>query len=511
MKPPRGSTHLPIFLLLLIALVIGFFTVADFGQSWDEVPIYRYGDYALDAYRYFLSPESLPDFRTNLNLYGPAYFMITAWLSRLIMVLNPSWSIITANHLIYFVTYLACTLVLYFVSLRWMSHWAAFGTALLFLTQPLLWGHAFINPKDIAFMTFFMASIHLGFQMIDAPSNFRWARILAAGILLGLTVSIRIIGPWAGLLVAGYGLLKSPRKMIGILPFYFVIAAAIAYLTWPYLWKAPIANLLDSLRTMSNFPEVKYVLFMGALYPSDEIPLTYFPTFLALQLTEPALILIVTGTALSFWLLMKGKSKEPALLLAGWFIVPTLLILSSHSALYDNARQLLFLWPPLFIVSGIAIDRSMEIIKIPVLKGVLLLVIALPGMYACLQLHPYEYIYYNGLIGGVQGAYRKFDLDYWGISFKEAMNYVNDYAEEGTQVIVIGPRQLVKQYARRDLEISGFRRLDTQGIEYYYGIFLTRSNEDQDRCREAETVFTVERDDGILAYVKKVKPGQECW
>ena len=485
--------------------------MSDFGQSWDEVPIYRYGNYALDAYRFFLSPESLPDFRTNLNLYGPAYFMIAAGLSRLIMVLNPSWSIITANHLIYFVTYLACTLALYFLSLRWMRNWAAFGTALLFITQPLLWGHAFINPKDIAFMTFFIASIHLGFQMIDSPSDLRWARTLAAGIILGLTISIRIIGPLAGLLVVAYGLLKSPRKVIAILPYYFLIAAAITYLTWPYLWKAPIANFLDSLKTMSNFPEVKYALFMGVLYPSDQIPSTYFPTFLALQLTEPALILILIGTAISFWLFIKGKSKEPALLLAGWFIVPTLWVVLSRSALYDNARQLLFLWPPLFIVSGIAIDKLMEIIKIPLLKPLLLLMIALPGVNACVHLHPYEYIYYNGLIGGVQGAYRKFDLDYWGISFKEAMNYVNEHAGQGTQVIVIGPRQLVKQYARPDLEISGFRRLDTQGIEYYYGIFLTRSNEDIDRCREAETVLTIERDGGILSYVKKVKPGQKCW
>jgi len=84
MKSPYSSTHLPILLLLLCALVTGLFTVSDFGQSWDEVPIYRYGNYALDAYRFFLSPESLPDFRTNLNLYGPAYFMIAAGLSRLV-------------------------------------------------------------------------------------------------------------------------------------------------------------------------------------------------------------------------------------------------------------------------------------------------------------------------------------------------------------------------------------------------------------------------------------------
>jgi hypothetical protein len=392
-----------------------------------------------------------------------------------------------------------------------MSNWAAFGTALLFLTQPLLWGHAFINPKDIAFLAFFLTSIHFGFQMMDSAPHFNWARILAAGVLLGLTVSIRTIGPLAGLLVAAYGFLKLRRDALGILPAYFLIAGVITYLTWPYLWKAPIANFLASLKTMSDFPEVRYVLFASGLYLSDQLPWTFFPTILALQLTEPALLLSLIGIAISFWLLIRGNGREPALLLLGWFLLPTLWIVASGSALYDNARQLLFLLPPLFIAAGIAMDKLMEIVNIPLFKPGLLLLIALPGIYAGIQLHPYEYIYYNRLIGGVQGAYRQFELDYWGTSFKEAMGYVNQNAQEGTQVVVIGPRQLVRQYARRDLEISGFQRVDTQGAANYYGVFLTRSNEDQDRCLEAETVFAVERDSGVLSYVKKILPGQECW
>ena len=46
--------------------------------------------------------------------------------------------------------------------------------------------------------------------------------------------------------------------------------------------------------------------------------------------------------------------------------------------------------------------------------------------------HPYEYIYVNGLQGGVQGAYGKYEMDYWGSSFKEAAAKLQDYvAKEG--------------------------------------------------------------------------------
>ncbi len=36
------------------------------------------------------------------------------------------------------------------------------------------------------------------------------------------------------------------------------------------------------------------------------------------------------------------------------------------------------------------------------------------------RLHPYEYVYFNPLAGGVRGAQDKYMLDYWGLAFKQA-------------------------------------------------------------------------------------------
>jgi hypothetical protein len=35
-------------------------------------------------------------------------------------------------------------------------------------------------------------------------------------------------------------------------------------------------------------------------------------------------------------------------------------------------------------------------------------------------LHPNEYVYYNRFVGGIQGAYGRFEMDYWGNSLQEA-------------------------------------------------------------------------------------------
>src|SRR6202142_3816375 len=102
----KYSKHLPIFLLLITALLVGFFTVKDYGESWDEADIYRYGDYALNAYRYILHSQVLPPFNTNLNLYGPAYYLATDLLARLFRLAIPVWSLVNAWHFIYFLTFL---------------------------------------------------------------------------------------------------------------------------------------------------------------------------------------------------------------------------------------------------------------------------------------------------------------------------------------------------------------------------------------------------------------------
>ncbi len=494
-----------IFVLLLLSLILGYFIAPDYGLSWDEPGIYRYSARALGAYEYIFRPQ---DFQPDnsipiLNLYGPAHFMYAEMISRALIPIT-NWGADAAHHFAYFITFLIGVLFLYLLALRWMREWSAFGVALLFISQPLFWGHALMNPKDTPFMSLFIASVYLGLRMMDDPT---WKKILAAGIALGLATSIRSLGPMAGALVIFYGMRKT-RGFLSPALKYFFIAALVAYLTWPYLWKAPIANFTDSLLSMSQFPDTGETLFMGNLYPADQLPLRYIPTFIGLQLTESALVLM----ALGFILRRSVKSsREPFLLFIFWFLFPTFLIMLSGSTLYDNARQLLFLLPPLFLLAGIGMDWVFARAKTFALKSALLILFAAPGLYASVQLHPYQYTYFNSFTGGTGGAFRKYDLDYWGTSFKESFEYLNENAPQNAQVIVIGSRQIADEYARPDLKIIGPSDLELRGVDFYYVLYLTRSNADVGHCAQAETVYSVERNGGILSYVKKVKREEKCW
>jgi hypothetical protein len=506
----KYSRHLPVFLLLVTSLLVGLITVKDYGESWDEADIYRYGDYAVNAYRYILNPHNLPPFNTNLNLYGPAYYLVTDLLARLFQFVLPSWSLVNAWHFLYFLTFLGCALVLYLLSRRWMSDLAAFGVVLLFLSQPLLWGHAFINPKDIPFMAFFTASIYAGFVMVDRYEvSFRPdLTFVLAGVLLGFTASFRVIGPLAGLIVFGYAIYRLRSMTVPLAVPYLITAALTTYLTWPYLWGSLIQHYAESLQTMSQFPFATDILFMGRLYKADGLPASYFPIMVGIQLTEPGLLLIGLGLVISLVLVFKRQNAGPFLLFLFWSLIPALVIMATRLPLYDNARQLYFLYPPLFILAGLALDKLFMFLSNPIGKAVLLLIAALSGIFFSIRLHPYEYVYYNAFVGGTGGAYRRFELDYWGISFKDLTGFMNATLPSKARVLVYGPEQTVERYARPDIQV--FIPEQQPAVTYDYVAFLTRENLDERRCKGAQTIYSIERRGALLSVLKSIPAGTEC-
>ena len=88
----------------------------------------------------------------------------------------------------------------------------------------------------------------------------------------------------------------------------------------------------------------------------------------------------------------------------------------ARTPLYDNFRQIFFILPPVFLMAGIVFERISSRFG----RQRSSCSASLPGIIAGLQLHPYEYIYYNRFIGGEAGAFRRFELDYWGTSYREA-------------------------------------------------------------------------------------------
>jgi hypothetical protein len=208
----------------------------------------------------------------------------------------------------------------------------------------------------------------------------------------------------------------------------------------------------------------------------------------------------------------REKASEQTLFILTllWFLIPFIYFVVATPGMYDNLRQILFITPPLGILAGFALKWILDKIQKRSIQALLVGLVLLPNLYALISLHPYQYIYFNTFTGGVQGAYRQYELDYWGASYKEAVEYLNQVAEEGALVAVHGPILISRQYKRDDLKFerasrfpSLFTSANEEGIDYV--ILTTRSNEDLEFDMDGTVIYTVSRDGAILAIVYKIE------
>jgi hypothetical protein len=514
---PRRAETIALLLLFAIQFACGLVTLSSHGESWDEARLYEYGEQSLNAYRALFNPDIPVDFGDDdLRYYGPAYFMGMSFLVRTASLLFPQTLVINLWHLGNFACLQFGLLCFYFILRRFLDAMPSFAATALFASQPLLWGHGFINPKDIPFMAFFTASILFGLNMLDGfeREHFelrslvrnRWFYL--AALLFGLTISIRILGFAAALIVLFYFAFINATKVLRLSYVYIGSALIVSLLTWPYLWPSPVTNFIQGIYAMLKFQWVGQVLFNGVYFASNQLPRAYVPQLLAMQMTETALVFFTVGITVLAMSKTREKYKRLSLLFIPWFVGPILYILLNGMNLYDNTRQLLFILPGAFLITGIGADHLFTRIKVAGLQLVILFLMVLPGIAGILQFHPYEYTYYNGLTTATVQIYRNYETDYWATSFKEIAVYLNDHAPKQSLIIAWGPDQVIERYARPDLQVKSFDDLD--GIDYssqpYYLVLTTRYDMDLNIFPNIPPLYAVEHNESIYSVIKYISP-----
>ncbi len=149
-------------------------------------------------------------------------------------------------------------------------------------------------------------------------------------------------------------------------------------------------------------------------------------------------------------------------------------------------------------MAGVAFDAVKQVKWQAVLIGLCLI----PNLLGIVNLHPYEYIYYNCFIGSMDGAAGRFETDYWGTSYREAAEYVNQVAPANSIIWVEGPAQLFELFARKDLKIYSDHEVE-RADHYDYVIATTRYNLDQISYPGAKIIHEIKRGNAVLMVIKK--------
>ncbi|MCQ3938743.1 MAG: hypothetical protein DPW18_17105 [Chloroflexi bacterium] len=503
----------PLHLLLILFLAVGLFTFRDYGLSWDEPLYYEYGKASQYAYSIQARLEGTFDLEKSFGsspgdhvTRGPAYLLIGGLVEGVLEAFGLDMA--SAWHLTNFLTYLLGLGFFYALTRLWLDPIPAALSTAFFATQPVLWNHAFINPKDNPFAVLFLAAMLLGFRMVDAWQDDNKAVFKSAilpGAVLGIATATRFIAPYAAALLFIYFLATQKwTRMWGFIP-YGATAVLVMTALWPFLWENPVERFLFTLQAMADIPANLKILFLGETYPAYDLPRRYFPTLFAITFTEPTWLLFAAGLFASFRKYLKQKAdiaKLTVILL--WFGILLGLLVGLNPPNSDGYRHYLFIIPPVFLFAGFGIHEILKRIRSLPVNAAILAVIFLPAVYNNITLHPYQYAYYNTFAGGTKSAFREYETDYWLTCYREAVLAFNEIAPDGAQLFVRREPYIAAYYASPKIVIRDFRaeQKDMQTGDYY--LANSRANEDLKFLRGEPAVVEVARQGAVFCVIKQV-------
>jgi len=506
----------PILILLTVNLIIGLSTFRDYGYSIDEPLFYDYADsigYAYSPVEWFsgdfVITRAFGASPADHGNRGPAYLLFARFPAHLLQSLG--LDVASSWHLVNFLTFQIGLYFFFIFCLRWMKPWAAFGATAFLSTQPILWEHAFINPKDPPFLVFFLITLELGFRMSERLANpgpgetklDTLKHIILPAIFLGLTTNIRVLGPLAAVLAGLYFLtLRRPARIWWFVP-YGLIAYVVMVITWPYLWEAPIGKFIHVVQFMADNPTTLQVYFYGALYPADALPGRYLPVMMFITLTEPVWPLVTLGFVIAtIRTLRKNIQWQTLLPTIGWFVIPFVYVLLRRPPMYDGFRHFLFILPPVIVLGGITLDAIFNRVKRPWLQGAIILALLLPGVIPGIRLHPYEYTYYNQFVGGTGQAALRYETDYWLTCYKEAVEQLGRVSQGPVNLFVRREFYIAAYHAPENVNVSDFKLKNIEPGDYI--LYHSRAFPNLQRNADTNIYFQrVERDGAIFCETRK--------
>jgi hypothetical protein len=505
-------------LALLAAVVLA--TFRDYGITWDAHYHMANGQHVLAYYATLFADRAVLSYH-NLYLYGGVFDGLVA-LANLVSPLGEYETSHLLNALVGLLGMVGC----WKLANTLAGPRAAFLAAVLLIVTPSWYGHMFNNPKDIPFAAGMTWSLYYMARLGDALPSPPAGLIIKLGIALGLTLGMRVGGVIAFIYLAimiGTGLLAQARAA-GIRPALhdgirigwqaLLPIAAIAYgimlLCWPWAQQDPLHNPLNALRLFSHIKWDINVLFEGRLVNSLNLPAEYLPVYIAVMLPEIVLILLLLAIPVCVATLMvrraaAGTIRPGYVLLFTAIGFPFVYFVILRPVTYDCARHFLFVLPPIAVAAGVVADKLLAYARGIVARGAVVAALAAgigSQVVTMIELHPHEYVYYNELVGGVKGAEDKFELDYWGNSYAEAVRELSQYLERERA----GGRYKVYHVAVCSSGTSAsyffppFLKMAKDDNETDFYISVTRLGCDD--AFEGDEIITVEREGAILSVVK---------
>jgi dolichyl-phosphate-mannose-protein mannosyltransferase len=446
-KAMRWIAHIDAYdiatVVLIAALVIiALCTFKDYAISNDEGVQNHYGELIIAYFSSGFRAQGVFSF-DNLYLYGGLFDITAIFLSHLVPI-DP-----------YHLRHILCALIgiggigAAAATARLIAGPRAALIAALGLGVSGAWyGTMFNHTKDIPFAAAMMGATLFLIRIARSLPSPRAGDIAAFGLLAGAALGVRVLGLllviYAGIAIVLY--LPRPwrdhrarwpfviQSSLRLLP-ALLLAYVIMILGWPWAGLAP----LNPIRGLLAFSEFQYnirTVLAGQVYEMGNTPRLYVPIYILIRV--PLLMLFGAALAVMFALLprLAADAAQPQrrdiALVSLTVIFPLACQVIFHGPAFTGLRHFLFVIPALATLAGIGLDAAITALatrgRVVAFGGPAVVTACfLANAVTLVRLHPYEYLFYNTVVGGLEGASRRYDLDYWFGSMPEAVNQLEAY------------------------------------------------------------------------------------
>src|SRR6266487_4335188 len=380
-KTVFSSKFIPqIFLgcLFLMMIFTVFVAANDYGITPDETLQNSYGHRVLTWYQTLGKNNGFLHYDSELYMpeHGPFFEVIVAVAQK---IFGHEWyTRAVVNGLVGVVGVLAIALCGYELG----GYWLAFVAGLFLWLYPRFFGSIFNNSKDIPFATamtlILWAVLLLVGQWNDKRRYVR--NSILVGLCIGMALSIRVTA----------------------VMWYFMLFFIPAF--W---WLTNLRKTLNKEQVIAALKkQVVSALLIGVV------------SFLTMMID---LRVVVVYMAL---------------------LVPVALMIVLHATLYDGPRQFSFPIPVMILIAAYGFLSLCDLLllrqqRLPrILLAALVITTSINFVFVIKDmsdLHPYEYTYFNALVGGVSGANGKYDIDYWRICSKPAAQWLASNYQKFTE------------------------------------------------------------------------------
>lgn len=450
--------RLATLLLFGVLIVLGLSRFGDYGMSWDQQYRHQEGAKKLTYYQNILKGDPKP-YDADRDYYPGFYDLTVQIVHATFEPCGPgTLGLIYTDHLLSAIFGILTVLAAYRIGRMFGGRPVGFFSALFLIIFPRFFGHMFMNPKDIPFAWGYLWSLYYILKTLRNPLTTKL--FFKLSLTIGLTLAIRLGGVflifYLGLalllrlwlqrdkIASRQELLNRFGQAVGYGVGIIILSFLVMLPWWPFAHQDPIGTIITTLTKIAHFPWNGAVVFNGQVYAATDLPWYYLPEMLLIG--APLFLVVLLGLGLIFMICqsIEGfKKKKTAYLtdvrLSKFFLLfclvfPVAIVAIRQATLYDGMRHFIFVLGPWAILAALTLDKirlyfkkhaktsTSPLIKAAPLavKGAVFLCVA-NVVLQMIALHPYQYIFYNSLVGGIQNAWKGFETEYWGTSHKEAV------------------------------------------------------------------------------------------